>query len=52
MPKKAFFFHTFPVHRHLGKAVRLSTLTHSAALAAATYSNDSKSICALSISPV
>ena len=26
--------------------------THSAALAAAAYSNDSKSICALSISPV
>ena len=26
MPKKAFFFHTFPVHRHLGKAVRLSGL--------------------------
>ena len=26
MPAKAFFFQTFPVHQHLGKAERLSSL--------------------------
>ena len=50
--EKGIFLPDIPGSSAPWKSRKAFNPTHSAALAAAAYSNDSKSICALSISPV